>query len=269
MEQEQIPVNTSAGDDFVVIKAINIDIFFNSNLFEIIKKNVIKNSNYINIEEKEEIVQKVLIRLYKSLKSKLKRYSGEGEPNVTMETRKFYSFVKRFCINEVIQWWRKNKKENNRRVIFHEDLDYSKPMSELLESLKYKGNNETDQINSIFCPKCSTAVYGDICPKCNHNIVPHILNVSNLRNGVVSEFKAQEDSLNLCIMEKQLKEFFTASEVKIIIMLAQNMTQKYIYEEIFKEKYKNPSIVHKKIKKIRRKIAESPKLRNYLKVNLE
>lgn len=257
-------------EDFVVVTKENLDAMFDNDLFEIIKKNVIKNSNYVNAGEKEEITQKVLIRLYKSLKSKLRRYDGPPEEaKVVMETKKFYSFVKRFCINEIIQWWRKNKKENSKRVIFHEDIDYSKPMVELLESLKFKGRNDVNEIKNNFCPKCSSIVVGDICPKCGNNIAPYILNVTNLRNNVVSEFQVNEDKLNLLIMSKQLREFFSLTEVKIIVMLAQNMTQKDIYEEIFKEKYKNPSIVHKKIGKIRRKIGSNAKLQLYLKINLK
>lgn len=245
-----LKTNRVVCEDFVVVNQENIDRIFNNDLFDIIKKNVIKNSNYVNIEDKEEITQKVMIRLYKSLKSKLRRYEGPDEPKVVMETKKFYSFVKRFCINEIIQWWRRNKKENGKRVIFHEDLDYSKPMIDLIESLKFKGQNDVNEMESNFCPKCSTIVSQEVCPKCGHNIVPYILNITNLRNETVSEFQTEEDCLNLCILSQQLRQFFSAAEVKIVIMLAKNMTQKDIYEEIFREKYKNPSIVHKKIRKI-------------------
>lgn len=256
-------------EDFVVVNPENIDGMFDTDLFDVIRKNVIKNSNYVSAEDKEEIIQRVMIRLYKSLKSKLRRYNAEdNKPKVVMETKKFYSFVKRFCINEIIQWWRKSKKENSKRVTFHEDLDYSKPMIELIESLKFKGQNGVNEVESNFCPKCSSIVYTDLCPKCGHNIVPYILNITNLRNDTVSEFKIGEDALNLRIMAEQLRKFFSIAEVKILVMLAQNMTQKDIYEEIFKDKYKNPSIVHKKIRKIKRKISNNILIKNYLIINL-
>ena len=261
-------VKEIACSEFVIVNHSNIEQIFNENLLNIIKKNVTKNSNYIDSEEKEEITQRVLIRLYKSLKSKLRRYNEAGEPKVIMESKKFYSFIKRFCINEIIQWWRKNKKENNKRVIFHEELDYSKPIVEIIESLKYKNPNDINSLESYFCNKCNTRMEGNICPKCGHNIVPYILNIGNLRKDLECNQENEDDCLNLYIMSEQLKEYFSHYEVKIIIMLAQNMTQKDIYEEIFKNKYKNPSIVHKKIKKIKKKIQNSKEIKEYIKRNL-
>lgn len=254
-------------ETYVVVTANNIDSIFNEKLYNIINKNVIKHSGYMSIEDKEEIVQKVLIRLYKSLKSKIRRCKEE-DPKVVMETKKFYSFVKRFCINEIIQLWRKNRKEGSKKATFYEDLDYSKPMVELIDSLKYKGQSEVSDIENNFCPKCNTIVPEEICPKCGYNIVPHILNVTNLRNSTIFESNNEEENLNLEVMSEQLSVFFTPSETKIIMMLAMNMTQKDIYEEIFQEKYKNPSIVHKKIKRIKRKINSNPDIKNYLNKNL-
>lgn len=244
----------------------NLKDIFDGKLLAVIRRNIDRNNNPFSPEDKDEIAQKTIIRLYRSLRSKLRVLRAADKkrrkPHIEIPERKFYAFVKRFCVNEIIQWWRRSKREKA-FVALHEDIDYDRSASEVAESLEMRGVLQRVFTSSeTYCPRCHEKGCGGQCRKRRDGFATALFDPSAVNSDQDPMPKVDED-LAIHFIREKLRDHLDEDEIKVLVMISKDSTQKEIYKEVYKGEYRNASICHKKLKRIRRKILDNPELVRY------
>lgn len=267
----------------VKITRENIGQICDSKFIQRINYYIFKNGNKLKETDKQELAQKIVVRIYRNLLRKIdQRVEQKRKPILKIKAGRFVNYVNKCALNEIIQYMRCLDKEQYRKVYFSEALDYNRPIEEINRNLGYSGNQVSEQIIAGEFVSDNGNRYMHIDKdkiKGNghkskrrisylRNILPRLDSTPtaklNCQDKYNNSMAAVEEEIEMESLMKCLGKYLDKDEINVISHIYKGTIHKEIFDKVFSNTHKNVSIVAKKLFKIRDKVEKCPELKNVL-----
>jgi hypothetical protein len=271
----------------VKITRENISQICDGKFFQRIQYYILKNGNKLKETDKQELAQRIVVRVYKNLIRKIEQREIQGRrPVLVIKAGRFVNYINKCSLNEIIQYMRVLDKDHFRKVYFSESLDYSKPIDEINKNLVYSGVQVSDQLvtGEFVAAENGNGHLTWEASNCNgnghkskrrlsylKNILPRLdspLTKLDAQNKYNDSMTQVDEKIEIESLLKSLRNYLDEDEVKVIQHIYNGTIHKEIFDKVFAKTHKNVSIVAKKIFKIKQKISENSELESVLLTSL-
>jgi hypothetical protein len=253
-----IPQNGSLPDKIRITHAILRSPLYNRELLKRIEMCIVKNGNRLTENDRRELAQRVFIRIFKNLTRKLDMKKDLGlSQKMRFKLKRYFNYVKRVTTNEIIQYMRMLDAEGERKVAFFENVDYNQSLGKIVETLEEGFSTPVRSYWAHFTSNDDAPVKKE--PK--KLFKPRPLPSSIQYHDSHADIEQKIDRERLMVI---VKKFLEPEEVVLLRYLLDGEVQRKIYEDLYKGRYKNVSVVTKKFRKVRKKLMTRPEVSEML-----
>jgi hypothetical protein len=229
---------------------------YNLDLLKRIELYIFKNGNRLTDNDRRELAQRVFIRIFKNLTRKLDTKKDLGlNPKMRFKLKRYFNYVKRVTTNEIIQYMRMLDAEGERKIAYFENIDYTQSLGKIVETLEEGYSTSVKSYWNHFTVDDEEKEDG---PK----------RLFKPRPGPASQSTESTQSVEYKIDRERLiamvKHFLEPEEVILLKYLLDGEVQRKIYEDLYKGRYKNVSVVTKKFRKVKKKLMSRPEIHTML-----
>jgi hypothetical protein len=227
---------------------------YNHDLLKRIELYIFKNGNRLTDNDRRELAQRVFIRIFKNLTRKLDAKKDLGlNPKMRFKLKRYFNYVKRVTTNEIIQYMRMLDAEGERKIAYFENIDYTQSLGKIVDTLEEGYSTSVKSYWNHFTIDDEEPEDG---PK----------RLFKPRPGPVSQIADSTQSVEYKIDRERLiamvKNFLEPEEVILLKYLLDGEVQRKIYEDLYKGRYKNVSVVTKKFRKVKKKLMQRQEIRS-------
>jgi len=253
-----IPQNGSLPDKIRITHAILRSPLYNKELLNRIEMCIVKNGNRLTNNDRRELAQRVFIRIFKNLTRKLETKKDLGlSQKMRFKLKRYFNYVKRVTTNEIIQYMRMLDAEGERKVAFFENVDYNQSLGKIVETLEEGFSTPVRSYWAHFTSNDDVSLKKE--PK--KLFKPRPLPTAIQHHDSHAEVEQKIDRERLMVI---VKKFLEPEEVILLRYLLDGEVQRKIYEDLYKGRYKNVSVVTKKFRKVRKKLMTRPEVSEML-----